>query len=120
MELGTAGSVVLAAIALVTICVASFYAVRFAGGMKASADSAEAWKRERDAEVAHRKRLEYELEVAKQKIDELERRVDELSQRPDLRSIEIAIERHEDRANQRMEKLLATLEALVKRIETSV
>jgi hypothetical protein len=109
MHLGTLGSLILAAVTLVSVAVAAFYAFRFAGAMKASADAAEAWKRERDAEVSRRERIEVDLDRAYEKIKVLDARVAELEARPDLRALELLMTRHEERALARHEHLIETL-----------
>lgn len=117
MNISAPGQLVLAIIAVISIGIAAFYGFRFTGGMKAAADAAEAWRRERDAELAHRLRLEEQLERANEKIERLEAQVDELNRRPSLESIERALERHEERAEIRAERMLTALDALVSRVQ---
>lgn len=94
---------------LVAIVAAGFYALRYKATLEAAQASARAWQGERDAEAAHRGRLEAQLDSAKERISELEGRVDELSRRPDLTVIQTLMEKHEDRAQIRAEKTLEVL-----------
>lgn len=94
---------------LVAIVVAAVYAFRFRATLAAAEANAKAWQGERDAEAAHRKRLETRVENAKLQIAELEGRVEELSRRPDLSVIQRLMENHEDRAQERQERMLQAM-----------
>lgn len=94
---------------LVAIVAAGFYALRYKATLEAAQASARAWQGERDAEAAHRGRLEAQLEAAKARISELEGRVDELSRRPDLTVIQTLMEKHEDRAQARSERSIEVM-----------
>lgn len=110
-----------AVVTVTSVAVAAFYAFRNREGVRAAEQAAEAWRRERDAEVAYRERLAAKLEEAHRKIAFLERRVDELSrelqQRPDLTTLERRLARHDERSEKQAEKIVAALAAIAERLD---
>lgn len=98
---------------LLAIVVSAVYAFRFRATLAASEANAKAWQGERDAEAAHRKRLETRVENAKLQIAELEGRVEELSRRPDLTVIQRLMENHEERAQERADRAQEREERMV-------
>lgn len=94
---------------LIAVVVAAVYAFRYRTTLEAAQASAKAWQGERDAEAAHRARIEAELDQARREISELQGRLDELSRRPDLTILQALMERHETRAQERSERIVEVL-----------
>jgi biopolymer transport protein ExbB/TolQ len=109
MDLGHLGTIILSIVAGTSVLIAAVIGFRHTALITEWSRAAEAWRQERDAEVAKSKRLELEVQRLKTKVEELELK-------PDLRSMELLIERNEERAQERHERLLLALEKIAERL----
>jgi TolA-binding protein len=101
---------------LVAFAGAAFYAARFRATLDTTRAAAEAWQKERDAEVQHRKRVETQLVHATAQIKTLEGRIEELSRRPDITVLERLMAEHEQTAERRSEQIVVALGAITDRL----